>query len=146
MTTIAALAVSPPTVPSAPPVPALVQPSEAFGRQQQEQLSARLPQSERLVRDPRRAPNPNLVKRDRAQLENGAADRTDRQNRARVIPFPGARTAAPSREEALNAPSSVFVAQVLGQLSEPRISTVAFERGIAAYEETTSRTDALTGS
>ena len=143
MTTIAALAVPPPTSPTAPTVPALVQPSEEFGRQQQEQLRARLPQSERLVRDPRRTPNPPIAKRGRPQVESDtAADR----NRGKVIPFPNAGADTDSIDDALVSPSSVFVAQVLGQQSAPRASTNAFERGIAAYEATTSRTDAFIGS
>ena len=142
MTTIAALAVPPPTSPTAPTVPALVHPSEEFGRQQQEQLRARLPQSERLVRDPRRTPNPPIAKRGRPQVESDTAGR----NRAKVIPFPNAGADTDSIDDALASPSSVFVAQVLGQQSAPRASTNAFERGIAVYEATTSRTDAFIGS
>ena len=142
MTTIAALAVPPPTSPTAPTVPALVQPPDEFGRQQQEQLSARLPQSEKSVRDPRRTPNPTTAKRGRAQLES---DATGRRDRAKVIPFPGNPSTEPA-EDTLAAPSSVFIAQVLGQRSEPRTTTNAFERGIAAYEATTSRTDAFIGA
>ena len=142
MTTIATLVVPPPTSPTAQTVPALVQPPEEFGRQQQEQLRARPSQSERPVRDPRRTPDPTIAKRGRPQLESD----TNEQNRAKVIPFPGAQADTESLDDALASPSSVFVAQVLGQQSEPRASTNAFERGIAAYEATTSRTDAFIGS
>ena len=74
MTTIAALAVPPPTSPTAPTVPALVQPPDEFGRQQQEQLRVRLPQSEKSVRDPRRTPNPTTAKRGRRNSKAKQAD------------------------------------------------------------------------
>ena len=138
MTTIAALAAPPPTLPTPPPVPALVQPADEFGRQQQEQFRARLPQSERSVRDPRRTPNPNIAKRD--------SEATDRRSRARVIPFPSGRSSADKLDQDLAGPPSTFVAQVIAQQSEPRISNTAFERGIAAYEATTARTDAFIGT
>ena len=73
------------------------------------------------------------------------SEASGRRDRAKVIPFPGNPSTEPA-EDALAAPSSVFIAQVLGQRSEPRATTNAFERGIAAYEATTSRTDAFIGA
>ena len=46
----------------------------------------------------------------RQQLESD----TNEQNRAKVIPFPGAQADTESFDDALASPSSVFVAQVLG--------------------------------
>ena len=90
------------------------------------------------MRDPRRTPNPNVAKRE--------SDATDRRSRAKVVPFPNGRTSADALDQDLAGPPSTFVAQVLAQQSEPRTSSTVFERGIAAYEATTARTDAFIGT
>ena len=145
MTTIAAPAVPLPTLPITMPVPALVQPTEEFGRPKQEQFHARLPQSERSEHDLRRTPNPNISARGRPHLEGESSDRSERRG-PRVVPFPGNASADRSDAPDLTFPNAGFMAQILAQGSERGSCTNAFERGIAAYEATTAQTDVFIGA
>lgn len=145
MTTIAAPAVPPATLPMTTPVPALVQPPEEFGRLQQEQFHARLPQSERSGHDLRRTPNPNISARSRPQLESESGDQSERRGR-KVVPFRSDASADRSDTPDFTSPNAGFMAQILAQGSEPGSRTNAFEHGIAAYEATTAQTDAFIGA
>jgi len=145
VTTIAAPAVPPPTLPMTRPVPALVPPPEDFGRPQQEQFHARLLQSERSGHDLRRTSNPNISKRSRPNLESEASDRSERSVR-KVLTFPGNASADRSDAPDFTFPNAGFMAQILAQGSERGIRTNAFEHGIAAYEATTAQTDSFIGA